>query len=78
MNRNFFAVFVVMIMINLGACNREKQNDRWILKGDIKGFTKGQVYISKLKDTVFVKVDSAEVSGKGIFTLSDTFSMSLE
>ncbi len=51
------------------SCNSEKRN--MLVEGKIKGFQKGTVYLEKINDTIWVKVDSVILDGTNTFTLYD-------
>ena len=53
------------------ACSGEKELKKMVVQGQIKGLKKGILYLQKMKDTLFVTVDSVSVLGKETFTLSD-------
>ncbi len=72
----FFRMLFLMswLAVALTSCREQAPAGNFVLHGHIKGLTKGTVYISRLKDSVFVPVDSATVIGKSDFTLSDDLS----
>jgi hypothetical protein len=49
-----------------------KHKDFFILKGEIKGLTKGTLYLEKVRDNKYVLVDSFRVKNDGIFEMSDS------
>ncbi|MDO6811968.1 DUF4369 domain-containing protein [Tenacibaculum soleae] len=52
------------------ACSSKKEGNM-IVKGQIKGLKKGNLYLQKMKDTVLVSVDSMTLLGDDKFILTD-------
>lgn len=52
------------------ACSSKKEGNM-IVKGQIKGLKKGNLYLQKMKDTVLVSVDSMALLGDDKFILAD-------
>ena len=63
-------LFLTALFIAFSACKQTK-NTRFTLNGNIKGLTKGTVYLEEVRDTLFVPVDSCVVRDDGNFTLGD-------
>ena len=60
----------VVLIAFLFSCTKDKKGNM-LVKGSIDGLKKGTVYLQKIKDSVFVSVDSVEINGDGNFVLSD-------
>ncbi len=65
--KKYLAIIVLSVFII--SCNSKQGN--MIVKGKIKNFQKGKVYLEKMQDTVLVKVDSVTLDGDNHFVLSD-------
>ena len=59
-----------MVLFIIFSCNQSKKND-FIVKGTIKGLTKGTVYLDKVLDTLIAPIDSFVVRDDGKFSLMD-------
>jgi len=63
--------FILFILVySLYACNGTADKS-FTVNGEIKGLTKGTLYLDKLSDSIFKVVDSFSVRDNGKFTLSD-------
>lgn len=54
-------------LITLIACNKNEEGNGLHLTGNIKGLSKGKLYIQKIKDTSFVVLDSIIFNGDSKF-----------
>jgi len=59
-----------MVLFIIFSCNQSKKNN-FIVKGTIKGLTKGTVYLDKVMDTLIAPIDSFVVRDDGKFSLMD-------
>lgn len=66
----FKIIFTSAVFIGFLSC-KQTQNTRFVIKGNIKGLTKGTVLLEEVKDTLIVPVDSCTVRDDGNFTLGD-------
>ncbi len=62
---------IIVFLIALVGCET-KHKDFFILKGEIKGLTKGILYLEKVRDNKYVLVDTFRVKNDGIFEMSDS------
>ncbi len=67
----YFTAIVISSFLLLSSCNKNTQNKNFTLEGNIKGFTKGTIYLKKMQDTTFIAVDSFHVRDNGKFILAD-------
>jgi gas vesicle protein len=59
-------VFALLVFLS---CKEEiKQTKNVMVTGNIKGFTKGKLYIQRIKDTILVPIDSIMINGNAAFT----------
>lgn len=62
------SIFTLMAFALLISCNKEEHGDANLhLTGNIKGFTKGKLYIQRVVDTAFVNIDTIVINGKSEF-----------
>jgi len=61
----FFFIFL------LTACGNDSSNKNMLLRGEVDGLKKGNLWLQKLEDTLFVSVDSLEVDGVSAFNFSE-------
>jgi len=66
-----FYTFLLAILLLLSNCNQPPKN-RFIIKGEIKGLTKGTLHLEKVIDTTIVLIDSFVVRKDGLFEMSDS------
>ena len=66
-------VILSSFLIIFISCAKEN-NNFVVVKGEIKGLTKGTLYLEKVRDTSLVLVDSFMVLRNGKFEMSDTLS----
>ena len=52
------------------ACSKDSKNTM-LVQGEIQNLKKGTLYLKKIKDTLFVSVDSVQLDGQNTFSLSD-------
>lgn len=64
-------ILIIVGFIIIASCNQQPKNILTV-KGEIKGLTKGTLYLQKIKDTVLVTVDSIFVEKNGKFELKDS------
>lgn len=65
MKRSIFALMALALLIS---CNKEDHGDANLhLTGNIKGFTKGRLFIQRVADTSFVNIDTIVINGKSDF-----------
>jgi len=62
-------VFTLLSILVLSC--QKSQNKSFTLQGNIKGLTKGTVYLDKVQDTLITSIDSFIVRDNGKFTLGD-------
>jgi Domain of unknown function (DUF4369) len=61
-------ILIVFALLVLVSCKKEeKQTKSVMLTGNIKGFTKGKLYIQRIKDTILVPIDSIIINGNSAF-----------
>ena len=64
----------LLLSLSLGmlifSCAKEQQPNMFV-KGEVKGLKKGTLYLQKQVDTLLVTVDSIQLDGTGIYSLSD-------
>ncbi len=67
-----YQIFILYLLLTVSfqSCQKSLQKEM-IVQGNIKGLTKGTLYLDKLKDSVFTAVDSFNVRDNGQFTLGD-------
>ena len=66
MRSTILIVFALLVFLS---CKEEvKQTKNVMLTGNIKGFTKGKLYIQRIKDTILVPIDSITIDGNSSFT----------
>lgn len=59
---------LLIILITFSSCS-EKKGDL-VVTGEVKGLKKGTLYLQKVEDTLIVNVDSVEVDGDPVYTLT--------
>ncbi|WP_309609100.1 DUF4369 domain-containing protein [Flavobacterium sp.] len=64
MNKIFIAIVSIAF---LTACSEERSANTLEITGNIKGLTKGKLYIQKVQDTTLVVLDSIILNGKSNF-----------
>ncbi len=62
-------VVIVLVLVGIISCQNKKQGNM-VVEGTIKGMKKGTVYLQKVKDTVFISLDSVEVKDTDKFILT--------
>ena len=62
--QKLLALFSLLLIFSCGT-----DNDKLIVKGNIKGLKKGTLYLKKAKDSVLVAIDSTAVNGEAEFQL---------
>jgi acetolactate synthase small subunit len=65
-----FIITYSFIIIFLQSCGKSSTKN-FTVEGDIKGLTKGTVYLEKVIDTLIKPIDSVNVFNNGKFTLGD-------
>lgn len=65
MQKIALSIFAALILV---ACAEKKSDKNLQITGYIKGFTKGKLYIQKIKDSSLVALDTIEVNGDSHFT----------
>ncbi len=68
--RHIKFIYLLVFLFSIFSCNKEKNTD-FVVKGTIKGLTKGTVYLDKVIDTIISPVDSFLVRDNGKFILGD-------
>ncbi len=58
----------IVATLFLVACTEKKSDKNLQITGYIKGFTKGTLYIQKIKDSTLVALDTIEINGDSHFT----------
>lgn len=66
--KNFFIIVVILF---IASCHQQPKNILTV-KGEIKGLTKGTLYLQKFNDSILITVDSVFVSQTGKFELKDS------
>lgn len=61
-------VLTIVATILLVACTEKKSDKNLEITGYIKGFSKGKLYIQKIKDTTLVALDTITINGDSHFT----------
>jgi hypothetical protein len=56
-------------LFTIVACNNNDKEYNLILTGNIKGLSKGKLYIQKIQDANFVVIDSIEINGTSDFEI---------
>jgi hypothetical protein len=74
MKHYFVSLFSLIVIIS---CNKLETKSNLHITGNIKGLTKGTLYIQKIVDTSLVAIDTIEINGDSNFT-SDLFIKSPE
>jgi hypothetical protein len=67
----YYKIILFLVIISLSFSCQNTYNKNFTVKGNIKGLTKGTVYLEKIKDTVFIPIDSFVVVDNGDFILGD-------
>ena len=65
MQKIALSIFAALILV---ACAEKKSDKNLQITGYIKGFTKGKLYIQKIKDSSLIALDTIEVNGDSHFT----------
>jgi hypothetical protein len=65
MYKSFLALFALLIF---SSCTEKKSTKNFVLNGNIKGLKNGTLYIQRIKDTIFVPIDTIIISGDSHFT----------
>lgn len=60
-------VVVIVSLIILASCSEKKSDKNLEITGFVKGLKKGTLYIQKIKDTVFVPLDTIKINGDSHF-----------
>jgi len=63
--RKIFLVLIALTLIT--SCSEKKIDKNLHIKGFIKGFKKGTLYIQRIKDTSFVVIDTIKIDGDSNF-----------
>ena len=58
----------ILSLLILSSCSDKKSDKNLQITGYIKGFKKGTLYIQKIKDTVFIPLDTIIINGDSHFT----------
>jgi hypothetical protein len=58
----------IIASLFLVACTEKKSDKNLQITGYIKGFTKGKLYIQKIKDSTLVALDTIDINGDSHFT----------
>ncbi len=61
-----YIIFALIVV----SCGKNKSGDMTV-NGAIDGLKKGTIYLQKIKDTILVSVDSVQLNGESMFTLTD-------
>jgi len=67
MKFTFSTLYLLFILLG---CSSPSDNEM-LLTGEVKGLKKGTLLLQKLKDTLFISVDSMVVDGTPVFNFSD-------
>ena len=59
-------IFLLIIFV-IFSCKENKSEKNLQIKGFIKGFTKGVIYINKVKDTTLITLDTIKINGNSHF-----------
>jgi len=62
------SVIALLSILFLVSCTEKKATKSFVLHGNIKGLKKGTLYIQRIKDTVFVPIDTIKINGDSHFT----------
>ncbi|MGL2964030.1 DUF4369 domain-containing protein [Flavobacterium sp. RSB2_4_14] len=65
MYKSLLALFSLLILVS---CSEKKSTKNFVLNGNIKGLKNGTLYIQRIKDTLFVPIDTIVISGDSHFT----------
>jgi len=65
MQKSALSILAALLLI---ACSEKKSDTNLEITGYIKGFTKGKLYIQKIKDTTLVALDTITINGDSHFT----------
>jgi hypothetical protein len=65
MQKSALSILAALLLI---ACSEKKSDKNLEITGYIKGFTKGKLYIQKIKDTTLVALDTITINGDSHFT----------
>lgn len=69
MRKIFYTAFIACGIIFTG-CQKTNNKDNVIIKGTIKGFKQGKIFLAQVQDTTLVAIDSLIVDGNSDFTFS--------
>ena len=68
--KSFFSFALLGILFF--ACKGDVEQDRMIVKGNVKGLKKGILYLQHISDSTLTTIDSMEVKGDGRFQFETT------
>lgn len=63
-------LFIALVILTVSSCKNDVENTMFV-KGKIKGFKKGTLYLQKQVDSLILSVDSLTVNGRNDFLLKD-------
>ena len=61
-------VCLLLLTLICVSCSQKKQEQNFVLKGNINGLKKGTIYLQRVNDTALVTIDSMEVKGNAEFS----------
>lgn len=61
---------ILLIILFIFSCAKTKQQGNMVVNGTITGLKKGTVYLQKIKDSIFISVDSSKIKGSSSFVLT--------
>ncbi len=64
MQKSFLAILSILVLVS---CSDKKSDKNFVLNGNIKGLKSGTLYIQRIKDTLFVPVDTIKIDGDSHF-----------
>jgi hypothetical protein len=64
MQKSFLAILSILVLVS---CSDKKSDKNFVLNGNIKGLKSGTLYIQRIKDTVFVPIDTIKIDGDSHF-----------
>lgn len=65
MRKSIIALFSILILVS---CTEKKSTKNFVLTGNVKGLKNGTLYIQRIKDTMFVPIDTIKINGDSHFT----------
>jgi len=69
-----YCLIVFCFLLMFSSCGNEPAENEMRLTGEVKGLRKGNLWLQKLDDTVFISVDSMMVDGDSNFEFSEEIS----